>query len=186
MKDSDIIALYRERNESAISETAEKYGNYCKKIAENILQNEQDAEECVNTAYLKVWEKIPPEKPDIFSAFLARVTRNTALDTHRKNYSRKRGSGGISLILDELGDCVSDKETPEAAAENRELLREINKFLKGQPKKHRMIFVSRYCLLESIKEIAAKYAMSEDNVSVHLSRTRKKLREHLEKEGYEL
>lgn len=186
MKDSDIIALYHERNESAIAETAEKYGNYCKKIAENILQNEQDAEECVNSAYLKVWEKIPPEKPDIFSAFLARITRNTAIDARRKNCSQKRGSGGIALILDELSDCVSDKDTPEAAAENKELLAAVNKFLTGQPKKRRMIFVSRYCLFESIKEIAVKYGLSEDNVSVNLCRTRKKLREHLKKEGYEL
>lgn len=89
MNDSSIIALYWQRNESAISETAKKYGGYCKKIALNILQNEQDAEECVNTAFFKAWEKIPPEKPDIFSAFLARITRNAALDTYRKNCSQK-------------------------------------------------------------------------------------------------
>ena len=88
MNDSDILALYNERNERAISITAEKYGGYCTKIALNILQNEQDAEECVNTAYFKVWTKIPPEKPVIFSAFLARITRNTAIDEFRKNRSR--------------------------------------------------------------------------------------------------
>ena len=186
MEDSDIIALYLERNESAIAKTAEKYGNYCKKIAENILPNGLDAEECVNSAYLKVWESIPPEKPDIFSAFLAKIIRNTAIDTHRKNYSQKRGSGGVELILDELADCVSDRDSPESTAENRELLRAVNKFLTSQPKKRRMIFVSRYCLFDSIKEIALTYGMSEDNVSVNLSRTRKKLREHLKKEGYEL
>ena len=186
MKDSNIIALYWQRNESAILKTAEKYGNYCKKIAVNILQNEQDAEECVNTAYLKVWEQIPPEKPDIFSAFLARITRNTALDTYRKNCSQKRGSGSIPIILEELEDCASEREAPESAAENRELLRAINKFLTRQSKKSRLIFVSRYCLCESIKEISLKYGMSEDNISVNLSRTRKKLREQLKKEGYEL
>lgn len=110
MNDNAIIELYRSRNESAISETAEKYGNYCKKIALNILGDERDAEECVNTAYLKVWERIPPETPNVFYAFLAKITRNTAIDVYRKNNREKRGT---SLIFEELSECLSDKKTPK-------------------------------------------------------------------------
>lgn len=186
MEDSKILALYHQRNESAISLTAEKYGGYCSKIARNILRNEQDTEECVNSVYLKIWESIPPEKPKIFPAFLAKLTRNAAIDLYRKNCSGKRGNGEIPLIYEELENCVSGNDTPENAAVQREMLAAINKFLSKQPKKTRIIFVLRYCFCQSINEIAVRFDMSENNVSVNLSRTRRRLYEYLKREGYEL
>lgn len=183
MNDNTIIQMYEKRDESAIALTAEKYGGYCKKIALNILGDLRDAEECVNTAYLKVWERIPPEKPNIFCAFLAKITRNTAIDTYRKNNRKKRGT---SLILEELQDCIPDRETPESTAESREMLRAVNGFLEGLTVKNRTLFVSRYCLCESIGELAARLEMTENNVTVRLHRIRKQLREYLESEGYEI
>ncbi len=183
MNDRGIIDLYHNRDESAIRLTAEKYGSYCKKIARNILGDERDAEECVNSTYLKVWEKIPPEKPNVFYAFLARITRNTAIDIYRKN---KRHNADLSLIFEELSGCVSDRETPERTAENRELLKAVNKFLNGQPKRNRQLFVSRYCCCESVRELSLRFGMTESAVSVSLSRIRKRLKEHLQKEGFEI
>lgn len=183
MNDNVIIGLYQDRDENAIVQTAKKYGSYCKKIALNILGNDEDAEECVNTAYLKVWERIPPEKPNVFYAFLAKITRNTAIDTYRRNNRQKRGT---ALIFEELKECISDKETPERTAENREVLRAVNEFLGRLPKKNRKLFVSRYCCCESIGELAMRFGMTEDNVAVSLHRIRKQLREYLAKEGYEI
>ena len=183
MNDNGIIDLYMNRDESAITKTAEKYGSYCKKIAQNILGDDRDAEECVNTAYLKVWERIPPENPNVFYAFLAKITRNTAIDVYRKNNREKRGT---ALIFEELKECLSDKESPERTAENREVIKAINKFLGSLPKRSRRLFVSRYCCCESISELALRFGMSENNVTVSLYRIRGKLREYLEKEGYEI
>lgn len=183
MNDNSIIDLYQNRDETAIVRTAEKYGSYCKKIALNILGNDQDAEECVNTAYLKVWERIPPEKPNVFYAFLAKITRNTAIDTYRRNNRQKRGT---ALIFEELKECIPDNDTPERTAENREVIRAVNGFLEKLPKKNRILFVSRYCCCESIGELALRFGMTENNVTVKLFRIRKQLREYLEKEGYEL
>ena len=73
MEDKQIIELYNERSEAAISETAEKYGKYCYTIAYHILDNEQDSEECVNDTYLKTWETIPPQYPNKLSAFLGKI-----------------------------------------------------------------------------------------------------------------
>ncbi len=186
MNDNEIIALYWERNEQAISATDEKYGNYCRKIAGNILKNYQDSEECVNSAYLKTWNSIPPQKPDILSAFLAKLTRNTAIDTYRKSRTAKAGGGEIPLIYDELEDCISDKGSPAEAFEHNQLLEIINRFLEELPKKNRVIFVLRYSLCVSVKEIAARVGKSENAVSVSLNRTRKDLKEYLGKEGYQL
>ncbi len=183
MDDERIIKMFFNRDENAISQTAEKYGAYCKKIALNILSAEEDAEECVNTVYMKVWQKIPPEKPDIFPAFLAKLTRNAAIDSYRGNKRIKRGA---KLISQELSECLSDKETPENAAEHKELVRTINKFLGGLSKKKRKLFVSRYCYCESLSELSFGFGITEDNAAVILCRIRKQLKEYLKKEGFEI
>ena len=59
MDDSQIVALYWQRDEQAIVETDAKYGSYCMKISQNILSNRADSEENVNDAYLHAWEAMP-------------------------------------------------------------------------------------------------------------------------------
>ena len=186
LTDSEIVALFLERNESAISAASEQYGRYCTKIARNILHNEQDAEECVNDTLMRAWEKIPPEKPRILSAFLAKLTRNIAIDKYRYERAERRGGGETALVFEELSECVSGGGSVEAAAERHELLAEINKFLGRQSRKNRIMFVARYCCCESIHSIASRLGLTENNVSVSLSRTRASLREYLKKRGYEL
>lgn len=119
----------------------------------------------------------------MFYAFLARITRNTAIDIYRKN---KRRSADLSLIFEELSGCVSDNETPERTVENREILKAVNDFLSSQPKRNRQLFVSRYCCCETVKELALRFGMTESGVSVSLCRIRKKLKERLKKEGFEI
>lgn len=186
MEDEEIISLFFERNESALSEASKKYGGYCTTIARNILKNEQETEECINDLLMKVWEKIPPEKPRILAAFLAKLTRNIAIDRYRKNRSERRIGDEVDVVLEELGDCVSDSTDVQGTAEKRALLEAINRFLEFQPKRNRIVFVSRYCCCESVRSISGRLGMSENSVSVCLNRTRKKLREYLEKEGYEI
>ena len=113
MEDSEIIRLYNARSEEAISETVQKYGNYCHSIAMNILSNEEDAEESVNDTWYAAWQSIPPQRPQILSAFLGRLTRNFSLDRWRKLRAFKRGGGEVALALEELRDCVSGKESVE-------------------------------------------------------------------------
>lgn len=186
MTDNDIIELYMRRDERAIAATQNIYGKYCEKIARNILGDEQEARECVNDTYLKAWENIPPERPQIFAAYLAKITRNNALSRYRRNTTEKRGRGTVPLILDELSEIVSDGSTVEKTAENREIIAEINRFLETLPEKNRRIFVLRYICCESVKSIADRFGMRENNVSVNLNRTKKQLRQHLSKEGYDL
>lgn len=186
MDDNAIVEMFFERNERAISAIGEKYGGYCRTIAMNILGNDQETDECLNDTYLKAWESIPPEKPRVLSAFLAKITRNLAIDRYRKNRSRKRGGNETELIFEELESCVSAGGSVEAAAERREILTAVNRFLKNLPAKNRIMFVSRYCYCESVRSIAARFGVKENNVSVTLNRTRTRLREYLKKEGYEL
>lgn len=186
MEDEVLISMFYDRNESVLTAVNKKYGGYCSAIARNILKNEQETEECINDLLMKVWEKIPPEKPRIFSAFLAKLTRNLAIDRYRKNKSARRIGDEVPAVLDELAECVSDSTDVQGTAERAELLAAINRFLDNQPKNARIAFVSRYCCCESVSSISGRLGISENNVSVILNRTRKKLREYLEKEGYEL
>ena len=84
MDDNRIVDLYWQRNESAISETATKYGKYLHSISYQILLNNEDAEECVNDTYNDAWQSMPPHRPSILSTFLGKITRRISIDLWRK------------------------------------------------------------------------------------------------------
>ena len=186
MDDEKIVQLYLERNEQAIPETASKYGNYCTSIANNILGNKEDAEECVNDTYFNTWNGIPPHKPKILSTFLGKIVRNLAFNKYKYYTAEKRGGGEITLVLDELANCVSAKDDVEQAYEYHELVSGINDFLNELPERKRNIFVCRYWYADSISVIAKRYNMSNTAVSMMLNRLRSGLRDYLVKKGYEL
>ncbi|MBE5936509.1 MAG: sigma-70 family RNA polymerase sigma factor [Lachnospiraceae bacterium] len=186
MDDKDIIELYFARNEMAISETADKYGNYCTAIAKNIVGNDEDAYECVNDTYLNTWDAIPPTRPSIFSAFLAKITRNLAFNIYRRKHTKKRSGGEVTLVLDELAECVSGKDNVESEVERKELISTINSFLESLEPNKRNIFVCRYWYSDSVKNIATRFKMTESNVSVTLNRLRVKLKDYLAERGYEV
>ncbi|MCM1166002.1 MAG: sigma-70 family RNA polymerase sigma factor [Lachnospiraceae bacterium] len=186
LDDSEIIGMLFDRDEGGLAAVKDKYGSYCASIARNILENPQDTEECVNDAYMRLWETIPPEKPRALSAFLAKITRNLAIDRYRREHMQKRGGDETALIFEELEECVSDGSSVEATAERREMIAAVNRFLARLPAKSRVMFVARYCYCESTHSIAARFGMKENNVSVCLNRTRAKLRDFMKKEGYEL
>lgn len=184
MEDSKIIQLYWDRDESAIPATSEKYGAYCTSIARNILKNEEDAEECVNDTYLNAWNSMPPQRPSILSAFLGRIARNLSFNRYKLLHTQKRGGGELPLVLSELGDCVSGRESVWQELDRNELLKEINEFLAGISKDKRQMFVRRYWYAESVRDIAKRFGVSEGSVTVTLKRVRKQLKEVLVGKGY--
>jgi RNA polymerase sigma-70 factor (ECF subfamily) len=186
MEDRDIVNLYWERNTNAIKETATKYGVYCKTIAKNILGNNEDAEECVNDTYLNTWNSIPPNRPNVLSAYLGKITRNLSFDRFRNRHADKRGGGEIELVLDELGECVSGADSVEQEVEKKELVRAINSFLDTLSQEKCNIFLCRYWYAIPVSEIATRFGMSEGNVSVTLTRIRSKLKNYLKERGYDL
>ncbi|MBD5129883.1 MAG: sigma-70 family RNA polymerase sigma factor [Ruminococcaceae bacterium] len=186
MEDDEIVRLFLKRDERALTELQSKYARLCRSIAENILKNRTDAEDCVNDAYYKVWNSIPPYEPKSLRAFVARVAKNTALDIYDAYHTEKRGGGDSPLSLNELGDLVSGGSTVESSLENRELLAEINAFLSSLPGEKRRLFVNRYWYFYSTFELAEMYGMREHTVVVTLSRTRKALKEYLRKRGFEI
>lgn len=183
MEDEQIYELYWARNEEAITRTHEKYGPWCRGIAMRILEIREEAEECVSDTYLQVWNNIPPQRPNVFRAWLGRITRNLALTRYRRSHAEKRGGGQTALALEELRECVSGRESVETAEDSREIAAAINAFLGSLPEVQRSIFLRRYWHMTSIAEIAKAYGMSESRVTSMLHRMRKKLREMLEKEG---
>jgi RNA polymerase sigma-70 factor (ECF subfamily) len=186
MTDHEIIALYLSRTESAINETAAHYGNYCSAIAVNILHDTHDAEECVNDAYLSVWNSIPPEKPVKFSSFLGRIVRNIALDRYKARNAKKRGGGENSptmLLLSELELCIPDSRNVEDEADLNELARIIDSFLAEIKQDDRFYFVRRYWHGYTVPKIARQFNAGESKVKVSLHRTRKKLKIYLEERG---
>ena len=186
MEDTHIVQMYWDRNETAISESAVKYGTYCTSIAQNILQNPADAEECVNDTWLHAWNAMPPHRPSLLSTFLGKITRNLSFDLYRKMHRKKRGESQMDAVLDELEECVSGKDDIERQWEMQELIAEINQFLQKLPEEKRCMFVLRYWYVDSIGEIAERLGRSENYISVSLNRIRGKLHTHLTERGFEL
>ena len=186
MDDCQIIELYWARDERAIAETNRQYGGYCFGIANQILQDEADAEECVNDTWLNTWDSIPPNRPTRFRLFLGKITRNLSINRYKEKHREKRGGGETALILEEIEGVLADTRDVESEIERGEFVGLLNRFLKLLPVREREIFVRRYFWAESTAEIARRYGVKESNVLVILSRTRSKLRKVLEKEGYVL
>ncbi len=186
MEDREIVELFFARDEQALKEVSRKYGSYCHSIADHILGNHSDAQECVNDTWMKAWNAIPPQKPENMSSFLGRIARNTALDRWRHETRQKRGGMNFDAVLDELSECVSGSSDPEGEVSRKLLAEEIGEFLRGLAKTDRVLFVLRYWHAYSIPEIAEKTGISENNISVRLSRVRGKLRTYLKKRGYDI
>ena len=182
MEDKQIVDLYWERSESAIAETEKKYGRYCHYIAYQILENDEDAKEIVNDTYLKTWETIPPKRPDSLKPYVGMISRQLALNAYEEQHAQKRGQ--ITLVLDELAECLPGNDEDWDVVSGVALHDSLNTFLRGLPSKTRNIFIRRYWYTSSIAEIAEEYSMKDSAVAMLLLRTRNKLKTHLQKEGF--
>lgn len=181
MEDSQIIELYYQRNEDAIRETDAAYGRKLHVLAERIVQSHEDAQECVSDTYLKTWNIIPPQRPNYFFAFLAKICRNFALGRVDWNNAEKRKADVVSLTA-EMELCIPDRRR-EDTLEGEEIRRLLNRFLEELSRESRLIFLRRYWYADSIAEIAMRYGISQSKVKTRLHRTRNQLRAYLEKEG---
>ena len=185
MDDKQIVELYWQRDEHAIEATAAKYGPYCMKISRNILEDPADSEENVNDTYLHAWNAMPPQRPAILQAFLGKIARNLALNRYKAKSAQKRQGDALALSLDELDDCAVSLSSPESETAAAELGASISAFLRTQSEDARNMFILRYFYCDSIEEISSRFGCGESRVKTALLRTRRKLKQHLIKEGYD-
>lgn len=183
MEDTKIIDLYFARSETAIDETAKKYGSYLSAIANNILHRHEDTEEVVNDVYLATWNSLPPNRPRILKHYLARITRNLSFD--RFDYlSAEKRSSCAEVMLSELEECIPDNQRdPAEAVEAKELDKAIDRFLSGLSKEDCGLFVSRYFYVQTIDALAKKYNSTPRKIKYRLEKLRRQLNLQLKKEG---
>lgn len=186
MEDYQIVELYFQRSNMAITETAAKYGNYCYAVAQNVLNNAEDSEECVNDTWWKAWNSMPPQRPNYLRMFLAKITRNLAIDVFRSKNRQKRGGGVYDIALEEMAEVIQAENSVEEQIAANELEESIRSFVAGLPEREGNVFLRRYFYFETTSCIAKKYGIRESHVHLLLSRTREKLRKHLVEEGYVL
>ena len=183
ISDERIIEMYFDRNEDAIAATDKKYRPYLYTIAYNILKDGFDCEECLDDTYLSTWNAIPPKRPSIFHAFLARITRNTATDRFRKNTAEKRIPSELLVSLEELDECLPCSATPEDEISVREICRALNDYLNSLSERDEFIFVCRYYYADKLSDIAGMLKIGTSTVHDILRRMRVELKALLVKEG---
>lgn len=186
MDDQTIIELFWHRDEQALRKTQQKYGAYCAAIAKNILRSPEDSQECIQDAYMRLWDSIPPQKPRCLRAYLGRITRNLAVNRLRAMNAQCRGGGTQLLPLEELRDLVSGQGDPLSELEKQQLANCISGFLRLLPPEKQRLFLLRYWYAEPLSQVAAETGLTEDKIRNDLFRLRKKLKKHLEKEGFTL
>ena len=178
MEDQQIIELFYARAECAIEECAKKYGAYCRTIAGHILPDDSDVEECLSDTWMRVWNAIPPNRPERLGAFLGRITRNLALDRLRSEKRR-------CPIREELGECLTAGDPTGAMVDRVVLTQALDRFLAGLPPKKRKLFLRRYWYFATVEELSREFGMRESNVKMTLLRLRRELKVQLEQEGIE-
>lgn len=183
LDDNLIIDLYWARSEDAIGETDKKYGSYLGTIAYNILYSHEDSSEAVNDTYLRAWDSMPPERPNILSAYLGKITRRISLNKRRDQRAEKRGGGEINLVLDELSESIPSGFSVEQEVDAKALGETLNKFLGNLKETERDMFLRRYWYMDSVKDIAEMFGCGESKVKTTLFRIRKKLLATIESEG---
>ena len=176
--DEKIIEMFFERKEQGLRELDNKYGKICHNLSYNIVGSRQDAEECVNDAYLGAWNAIPPTRPNPLLTYLMKIVRNISLKAYWKKEAAKRSSR-CTIALEEIGDCIAALNTVEAEFEAKELARIIESFLDTLTLENRVIFMRRYWFADSCSDIAELVGLTEKNISVRLTRIRKKMKSYL-------
>ncbi len=184
LDDEEIIELYWQRDERAISETANKYETFLFTIAYNIVHDRLDCEECVNDTYLGTWNRIPPSRPNVFQIFLAKIMRNVAIDRYRKNTAKKQIPSELTVSLQELDECISDTRSAAEEYEVKEIARILSEYLREIDDKQEFVFFCRYYYADSVVNIAKMLGVSRNTVFRELARMRQELKERLQKEGY--
>ena len=186
MDDQEIIARFFARDEEGLTAARARYGPYCAAVARSLLNDPRDQEECLSDTWLRAWNAIPPQRPRSLGAFLAKITRNLAINSLRDGNAQRRGGGQVPLALEELGECVSPEGSPEGELDRQAAEEALNRFLDGLPPLQREVFLRRYWYLDSIEDIARRAGWSKSRVTTTLHRLRVRLRAHLIQEGIDV
>ena len=181
MEDSAIIELFFARDENALSEVTDKYSRLYIKVLKSVLDDGSDIEECQNDLLMTLWRLIPPERPRCLGAFISKLARRIGIDRYRRNTRQKRG-GGIAVVLSE-GESGIIADQPLCEEDGKEIGEAISRFLRSVDGETRVLFIRRYFYGEAVSELAKRFELSENVISVRLYRAKEKLRRHLEKEG---
>ncbi len=185
MEDEKLVELFLARSEQAISELDKKHGRLCHSISYNILHNNEDAEECVNDAYLGVWNAVPPQHPNPLVSFVCKIVRNISITRYHSNTAKKRG-GSYDVALEEIEGMLFAPDSVEKSFDAKELAILIAEFLESVSDENRVIFMRRYWFCDSCADIAQRVGLTEKNISVRLTRIRKQLKQRLTEQGVAL
>ena len=184
LADEDIVALYFDRNESAIDETDKKYGKYLYTIAYNIIHDNMDCEECLDDTYISTWNRIPPTRPKILKVFLSKIMRDVAVDRYRKDSAKKRVPSELTVSLEEISECFSFTSSAEEEFLVRQVSIVLNGYLRTLDKRKLCIFICRYYYADCVKDIAKMFRVSETTVFRDLAAVREGIKEKLLEMGY--
>lgn len=182
LSDESIISLFFDRSERAIKALSVAHGRAMRAVSMRILQNEQDADECLNDSYLGVWNAIPPARPSALGAFACRICRNLSLTRYHYNRAARRDAWA-SVSLEEIADVLPDNRTLDRDLDDATITQALNDFLGSLNSINLYIFMRRYWFFDPVSAIAQATGLTEAAVYLRLDRMKKRLAQHLQERG---
>ncbi len=181
--DEKIIELYWKRDEDAIKATDAKYGKMLLRIAYNILHDKLDCEECQNDTYLKIWNRIPPTRPQVLPSFISKIMRDIAIDRYKKKRSQKQIPSELTVSLEESQDLIANGALIDDERAAAELSALVSNYIRTLSKRQRYIFIGRFYFCETLEHIGTDLGVSASTVGRETEKLKKGLKEHLERNG---
>lgn len=181
MNDNQLLLLLKNAPSEGLESAIDLYGGQVRWIASKIIGSgrDQDVEECVSDAFVRLWQSIDRYEPDSgtpLKSYLFGIARHTALD-----YRRRNEKAGELIPIEENELEVNLDFTDEIACKTNEKLLQESIDSLGEP--DRQIFILRYFLGERIAAIAEHLALQPKTVENKLYRGKKALRTALIERG---
>ncbi len=183
MSDEDILRLFGERNEDAIRETDRQWGRLLRDVAYRILGDKEDSEECVSDAYLRIWNAIPPARPQSLRAYAVQTLRHVAIDRYHENRRRRRIPSELTVSMEDCADLLSGGEAPDEGVQAEAVSALIGAYLRTLPEQRRFIFLERFYFAEPVETIAKELHVTRSAVYKELARTKDELKRYLAENG---
>ncbi|MDE6729030.1 MAG: sigma-70 family RNA polymerase sigma factor [Oscillospiraceae bacterium] len=179
MDDKEIVELLYNRDERGVKAAQDKFSKLVKNICRGILRSSEEAEQCANDTLLRLWEAIPPDRPENLTGYVCKIARRLTLNQLRYDTAQMRNSD----LLTELDECIPSNCSVEKQAELSELTEVLNEWLRSLPEKQQRLFTLRYFYAYGVKEAAEVCGMSKTATTTALMRLRNSLKQYLTEKG---
>lgn len=173
MSDLELIDRLKRRDESALSDLIDVYGDLIYRASNKILNNKELSEECLNTVLMKIWDSIESYSDHIglFKNWIFSLSKYTAIDMLRKEI--KHSKNNVSM-----DENIKSESSVEDLVLIKNFIGDIQKNIEKLSEIDKEIFNQRYNQGNKIKDIAKNIGITPKAISLRIMRIKDKIKKN--------